>query len=73
MVHKAQHLVKVLQMRLQVEGFNHGGNFVVKHVQAGVVLEWVTSWEVSVLNLYEHHLDPMSGKCSIYLHEMYSC
>ena len=43
MVHKAQHLVKVLQMRLQANWFNHGGNSVVKHAQAGVVLGWVTS------------------------------
>ena len=62
MVHKAQYLVKVL-------GFNYGGNSVVKHAQAGVVLGWVTSWEVPVLHPYEHHLDPMSTKCSIYSHE----
>ena len=63
MVHKAQHLVKVLQMRLQEDGFNHGGNSIVKHTQAGVVLGWVTSREVTVLNPYEHRLDPMSAKC----------
>ena len=69
MVHKAQHLVKVLQMRLQADGFNHGGNSVVKRAQVGVVLGWVTSRKVSVLHLCEHHLDPMSAKCSIYSHE----
>ena len=69
MVHKAQHLVKVLQMRLQADGFNYGGNSVVKRAQAGVLLGWVTSWEVLVLHLCEHHLDPMSAKCSIYSHE----
>ena len=68
MVHKAQHLVKVLQMRLQEDGFNHGGNFVAKRTQAGVVLGWVTSREVPVLRLCEHHLDPMSAKCFIYSH-----
>ena len=76
MVYKTQHLVKVLQMGLQALGltmeetpcfgFNHGGNSVVKHAQAGVVLGWVTS---RVLHLCEHHLDPMSAKCSIYSHE----
>jgi len=50
-------------------GFNHGGNFVVKRTQDGVVLEWVTSWEVLMLYPYEHHLDPMSSKHSIYSHE----
>ena len=50
-------------------GFNYGGNSVVKRTQAGVVLGWVTSREVPVLHLYEHHLDPMSAKCSIYSHE----
>ena len=50
-------------------GFNYGGNFVVKCTQAGVVLGWVTSWEVLVLHPCEHHLDPMSAKCSIYSHE----
>ena len=50
-------------------GFNHGGNFVLKSAQDGVVLGWVTSKEVLVLHLYEHHLDPMSAKCSIYSHE----
>ena len=64
MVHKAQHLVKLLQMRLQVDGFNHGGNSAVKHAQAEVVLGWVTSSEVPVL-----HLDLMSAMCSIYSHE----
>ena len=49
-------------------GFNHGGNSVVKHAQAGVVLGWVT-WEVSVLHPCEHHLDPMSANCSVYSHE----
>ena len=43
MVHKAQHLMRVLQMRLQADEFNHGGNSVVKHAKAGVVLGWVTS------------------------------
>ena len=66
MFHKSQNLVKVLQMRFQVDGFNHGGNFVVKRAQAGVVLEWVTSQEVLVLHLCEHHLNPMSAKCLIY-------
>ena len=61
MVHKAQHLVKVLKMRLQVDGFNHGGNFVVKCAQAGVVLGWVTSWELLMLHLCERHLDPMTA------------
>ena len=69
MVHKVQHLVEVLQMRLQANGCNHGGNFVVKRAQARVVLGRVTSREVPVLHLYEHHLDPMSAKCSIYSHE----
>ena len=50
-------------------GFNYGGNSVVKRAQAGVVLGWVTSREVPVLHLCEHHLDPMSAKCSIYSHE----
>ena len=50
-------------------GFNHGGNFVVKRAQDGVVLGWVTSREVLVLHLYEHHLEPMSAKCSIHSHE----
>ena len=71
MVHKAQHLVKVLQIRLQADGFNHRGNSIVKHAQAGVVLGWVTSREVPVLHLCEHHLDPMSAKCSIYSHEIW--
>ena len=69
MVHKAQHLVKVLQMRLQEDGFNHGGNSIVKCAQAGVVLGWVTSRDVSVLHPCEHPLDPMSAKRSIYSHE----
>ena len=71
MVHKAQHLVKVLQMRLQLNGFNHGGKSVVKLTQTRVVLGWVTSWEVPMLHPYEHHLDPMSDKCSIYSHEIW--
>ena len=50
-------------------GFNHGGNFVVKCAQARVVLGWVTSWEVPMLHLFEHHLDPMSVKCYIYSYE----
>ena len=50
-------------------GFNYGGNSVVKRAQAGVVLGWVTSREVPVLHRCEHHLDPMSSKCSIYSHE----
>ena len=65
-------MVKVLQMRLQADGFNHGGNSVVKHAQDGVVLGWVTSWEVSMLHLYEHHLDPMSDKCSNYSYERWT-
>ena len=69
MVHKAQQWVKVLQMRLQADGFNHEGNSIVKRAQAGVVLGWVTSREVLVLHLYEHHLDPTSAKCSIYSNE----
>ena len=52
-------------------GFNHGGNFVVKHAHVGVVLGWVTSWEVSVLHPCENQLDPMSAKCSIYYHEIW--
>ena len=55
MVHKAQNLVKVLQMGLEAFMFNHGGNFVVKCAQARVVLGWVTSQEVSVLHSCEHH------------------
>ena len=43
MVHKAQHLVKVLQMRLQEDGFSHGGKSKVKCAQVGEVLGWVTS------------------------------
>ena len=50
-------------------GFNYGGNSVVKHAQARVVLGWVTSREVSILHSCEHHLDLMSAKCSIYSHE----
>ena len=73
MVHKTQHLEKVLKMRLQVDGFNHGENSIVKHAQAGVVLGWVTSQEVPVLHLYENYLDPMSTKCSIYFHERWIC
>ena len=69
MVQKAQHLVKVVKMSLQVDGFNHGGSSVVKHAQAGVVLGWVTSWQVLVLHRCEHHLDPMSAKCSIHSYE----
>ena len=69
MAHKAQNLVKVFQMRLQLDVFKHGGNSVVERAQAGVVLEWVTSREVLVLHPYENHLDPMSAKCSIYSHE----
>ena len=69
MIHNAQHLVKVLQMGASSFGFNYGGNSVVKRAQAGVVLGWVTTREVSVLHLCEHHLDPMSAKCSIYSHE----
>ena len=71
MVHKAQHLVKVLQMGLQEEWFNHEGNSVVKRAQARVVLGWVTYQEVPVLHLCEHHLDQMSSKCSIYSHEIW--
>lgn len=47
-------------------GFDYGRNSVVKHAQAGVVLGWVTS---RVLHLCDHHLDPMSAKCSTYSHE----
>ena len=68
MVHKEQHLVKVLQMRLQVEWVEPGKS-IVKCAQAGVALGWVTSQEVPVLHPCEHHLDPMSAKCSIYSHE----
>jgi len=50
-------------------GFNDGGNSIVMRAQARVVLGWVTSREVLVLHLCEHHLDPMSAKCSIYSHE----
>ena len=71
MVHKAQHFMKVLQMSLKVDGFNHGGNFVVKRAQVGVVLGWVTSLEVPVICLCKNHLDPMSAKCSIYSHEIW--
>ena len=69
MVHKAQNLVKVFQMGIESLGFNHGGNSIVKRAQVGVVLGWVTSREVPVLHPCEHHLDPMSAKCSIYSHE----
>ena len=69
MIHKEKHLVKVLQMGLQALGLIMEKNFVVKHAQAGVVLGWVTSREIPVLHLCEHHLDPMSAKCSIYSHE----
>ena len=54
-----------------MDGFNHGGNSIVKHAQAGVVLGWVTSREVPMLHLCEDHLDPMSEKCSIYSHEIW--
>ena len=50
-------------------GFDHGGNLVVKCAGGVVVLGWVTSQEVLALHLCEHHLDPMSAKCSIYCHE----
>ena len=50
-------------------GFNYGGNSIVKRAQDGVVLGWVTSWEVPVLHPFKHHLDPMSAKCSIHSHE----
>ena len=69
MVHKAQNLVKDFQIKFQVDGFNHGGNSIVKHTQVGVVLGWVTSQEVLVFHLYENHLDPIGAKCSIYSHE----
>ena len=49
--------------------FNYGGNSIVKHAWAGVVLGWVTSREVPMLHPREHHLDPTSAKCSIYSHE----
>ena len=52
-------------------GFNQGGNFVVKHAWARVLLGWVTSQEVLVLHPCERHLDPMSAKCSIYSHEIW--
>ena len=61
----------VLELYQILTGFNHGGNSIIKHTQAGVVLGWVTSWEVSVLHPCEHHLDPMSAKCSIYSHEIW--
>ena len=69
MVHKAQHLVKVLQIGLQALGLTMEENSIVKRAQAGVVLGWVTSREVPLLHPCEHHLDPMSAKCSIYSHE----
>ena len=50
-------------------GLNHGGNSIVKRTQAGVVSRWVTSWDILMLRPYEHHLDRMSAKCSIYSHE----
>ena len=71
MVHKEKNLVKIFQMRLQANGLNHGGNFIVKHAQDGVVLGQVTSQEVPMLHCCEHHLDPMSVKYSIYFHEIY--
>ena len=49
--------------------FNHGGKFVVKCAQAGVVLGWVTFQGILVLHLCEHHINPMSSKCFIYSHE----
>ena len=52
-------------------GFKHGGNFVVKRAQVGVVLGWVTSREVSMLHPYENHLYPMITKYSIYSHEIF--
>ena len=54
-----------------MDGFNHGGNSVVKGTQVGVVLGWVISQEVLVLHLYQHHLDPMSATYSIYSHEIW--
>ena len=69
MVHKAQHLVNVLQMSFQIDGFNYGETSIVKRAQAGVVLGWVTSQEVSMLHPCEYHLDPMIYKCSIYYHK----
>ncbi len=52
-----------------IKSLNCRGNSVVKRAQAGVILGWVTSREVLVLHPCEHHLDPMSAKCSIYSHE----
>ena len=46
---------------LQDLGLTMEENFIVKYAQDGVVLGWVTSREVPMLHLYEHHLDPMSG------------
>ena len=69
MVHKAQHLGEGFANGVASFGINHGGNFVVKCAQARVVLEWVTYWKVPVLHPSEHHLDPMTDKCSIYSHE----
>ena len=51
--------------------FNYGGNSVVKRAQARVVLGWMTSQEVLMLQLYENHLDQMSAKCSIYSYEIW--
>ena len=51
-------------------GFNHGGNSIVKRAQAVVALGWVTYWGVLVLHPCEHHLDPMSAKCSVYSHDL---
>ena len=49
--------------------FIHRENSIVKCAWARVVLGWVTSWEIPMLHLCEHHLGPMSAKCSIYSHE----
>ena len=63
-----QYILKKFHNGVASFGFNYGGNFVVKRAQVGVVLGWVTSWEVPVLHPCENHLDPMSAKCSIYAH-----
>lgn len=54
---------------IKENGFNYRGNSIMKHVQLGVVLGWMTSWEILVLHLSEHHLDQMRAKYSIHSHE----
>lgn len=43
-------------------------NSIVKCARAGVVLGWLTSQEVLVVYLCEHHLDAMSAKYSLHSH-----